>query len=276
MDKTKSATDLPAQSRSGLVRIGDTVRRPLTPASKTIHALLLHLEQVGFAHAPRFLGIDAEGREILSYINGYIGHDPVPPVYWSDLALDRAAQLLRRYHDAVADFVPPSDTKWALDIPPWVKPEIIAHNDFAPYNCVYRNNIPFALIDFDVVAPASRLWDLAYSAYRFVPLCDPQHLRAEHLKHNSSKPKHLDPPLPLDQSDRLLKFCDAYDLEDRTALLETIQSRVKAIRDYTAQAAAIPGPNAERIKGEGHLAAYERDLRFLDRSAANLQAHLLG
>jgi hypothetical protein len=58
-------------------------------------------------------------------------------------------------------------------------------------------------------------------------------------------------------------------------MLETVQWRVNAIRDYTAQAAAIPGPNAERIKEEGHLAAYDRDLRYIDRSAADLQARLL-
>ena len=40
----------------GVVRVGATVRRRLTPAGPTIHALLLHLERKGFAGSPRFRG----------------------------------------------------------------------------------------------------------------------------------------------------------------------------------------------------------------------------
>jgi len=42
-----------------VVRIGDTVRRPVGPHSPLVHALLAHLESVGFEGAPRFLGIDS-------------------------------------------------------------------------------------------------------------------------------------------------------------------------------------------------------------------------
>ena len=56
-------------TNAGLVsRVGDTVRRPWRPTSPATHALLDHLERVGFDGAPRFLGVDDRGREILSYI----------------------------------------------------------------------------------------------------------------------------------------------------------------------------------------------------------------
>jgi hypothetical protein len=42
----------------GVVRVGDTVRRPATPASTYVAALLDLLEQRGFAGAPRYLGRD--------------------------------------------------------------------------------------------------------------------------------------------------------------------------------------------------------------------------
>jgi len=79
----------------GVVCIGDTVRRPVSPASPFVHELLLHLERVGFTGAPRFLGIDERGREILSFIDGTVPPDLDPEL--SDEQLTTAAHLLRRY-----------------------------------------------------------------------------------------------------------------------------------------------------------------------------------
>ena len=60
----------------GVVRVGNTVRRPVNPQSPAIQAYLDHLEQAGFVAAPRFLGIDARGREVLTFIEGEIGGRP--------------------------------------------------------------------------------------------------------------------------------------------------------------------------------------------------------
>ena len=46
-----------------VVRVGDTVRRPPEPAG--VRALLTWYEQAGFDRAPRFLGFDDAGREVL-------------------------------------------------------------------------------------------------------------------------------------------------------------------------------------------------------------------
>lgn len=40
----------------GLVRVGDTVRRPAGPWTDAVDALLRHLHDVGFPGAPRPLG----------------------------------------------------------------------------------------------------------------------------------------------------------------------------------------------------------------------------
>jgi hypothetical protein len=61
-----------------VVRVGDTVRRPQRSRSAATHALLLHLEAVGFEGAPRFLGVDSRGREVLSYIPGATVVEPYP------------------------------------------------------------------------------------------------------------------------------------------------------------------------------------------------------
>ena len=48
------------------VRVGDTVRRPAGSSGESVRNLLLHLEAVGFDGAPRYLGTDEQGREVLS------------------------------------------------------------------------------------------------------------------------------------------------------------------------------------------------------------------
>ncbi|MDQ1617918.1 MAG: hypothetical protein QOE19_487, partial [Actinomycetota bacterium] len=58
---------------TGLVRIGDTVRRPAGSWTPAIHALLVHLHDAGFPHAPRSFGLDDEGRHVVEFIPGDAG-----------------------------------------------------------------------------------------------------------------------------------------------------------------------------------------------------------
>src|SRR5690606_41244104 len=55
-----------------VLRHGDTVLRPVAPWTPTVHALLDHLEQVGFTGSPRVVGdgYDAQGRAVVTYIVG--------------------------------------------------------------------------------------------------------------------------------------------------------------------------------------------------------------
>ena len=63
----------------GIVRIGDTVRRPLRPFSLTVQAYLAHLREAGFTGAPVPLGVDGQGREVLSFVPGEVPRNPLPP-----------------------------------------------------------------------------------------------------------------------------------------------------------------------------------------------------
>lgn len=72
----------------------------------TVHALLDHLERIGFTGSPR--AVSADGEDIVTYIPG----ESVNPHAWSDEGIFRVGCLLRDLHDATADFVPPPDAAW--------------------------------------------------------------------------------------------------------------------------------------------------------------------
>jgi hypothetical protein len=152
-----------------IVRVGDTVRRPLRPTSASTHALLQHLTRVGFDGAPRFLGIDHSGREVLSYVPGEAVTPPYPTWALTDQALDSVAHLLRAYHDAVSTF-DPAGHPWSQPVPAKFRGDIVSHNDPNLDNIVFRNHRAAALIDFDLASPGSRLWDVAAAARLWAPL----------------------------------------------------------------------------------------------------------
>lgn len=131
----------------GVVRIGDTVRRPSSPFTAT---LLRHLSSVGFTAAPRYLGRDNEGRDILTYLDGWV---PNRFQRWTDDQVAAAARLLRAFHNATRG------TRLAGNH------EVICHHDPGPNNFVFVDNLPVALIDFDLANPGDALDDVAYLAW---------------------------------------------------------------------------------------------------------------
>ncbi len=153
----------------GVVKVGDTVRRPIRGDRALQHALLTHLEKKGFSGTPRFLGIDELGREMLSFLAGDVPRDLG---YYDDSQLREAAGLLRRFHDATVDFPP----VWENDA------EVMCHNDWGPCNTVFRGNTPFGIIDFDAAAPGVRLWDFGHAAWLWLDIGNPEH-RADEQMH---------------------------------------------------------------------------------------------
>jgi hypothetical protein len=214
-------------STHAVVRVGDTVRRPLTEASGAVQALLLHLEKVGFDGAPRYLGRDREGRDILSYIDGQVPLPPYPAWSMTDHALVDLAHLLRRFHEATASFDCTGISGWASD---WADPlagRVICHNDLFPENVVFRDGRVIALIDFDMAAPGRPLWDVAIAAQEWAPLSAPD-ARRDHPRH-------------LDRIARLRRFARAYGVEpDRASeLVELIfAERQQALAHIRSEIAA--------------------------------------
>jgi hypothetical protein len=193
----------------GVVRVGGTVRRPRGPWSDSVAAYLLHLEQVGFDDAPRYLGVDAQGRDVLDFVDGDVPGQPVvEPWAGTPLALVGVARLLRRLHDASASFVVPDDALWfgedvsvelPADLPDEPPADVVSHFDVTPQNVVFNDGEPIALIDFDLTRPGARVRDVVNTATHWVQLLPP----------GDRHPAFLAGDVP----SRLSAFVDAYGLD---------------------------------------------------------------
>lgn len=143
----------------GVVRVGETVRRPPRYVTPTMRDVLQHLERAGFDAAPRWLGVDEQKRDILTWIDGdtfvergrmhpYIG-EPPDRITFGDEQLAAVFALLRRYHDTFDG-------------------ELICHGDYGPWNLVWRDRMPAAIIDFDNAYPGDPADDVGYALRMFV------------------------------------------------------------------------------------------------------------
>jgi hypothetical protein len=203
---------------SGMARRGDRLLRPMGPWSPAVHEYLRHLEAAGFDGSPRVLGIEGD-REVLTFIDGGVANDPLwepghghrlPPYARTEVALNGAARLIRRLHQAATGFRP-AMTSYRLHPYPPKAGEIISHGDLGPWNTVYRDGIPVAFIDWDAAQPIEPLTDLAEAAWTFVPLAPPEQLAEAGFD-----------PLP-DLPARVRMFVDAYGLTDRKAILPALR-----------------------------------------------------
>jgi hypothetical protein len=217
---------------SNATRAGDTVRRMTGPWTPSVHALLRHLEARGFEGAPRVLGIDERGREILTYIEGDAPTgwpDPYPAWVWAHETLESAARLLRRYHDAVADFVRPDGAAFRQPAGP-APHEIVCHNDVGPFNTVFRGERAVAMLDWDQLAPGSRAWDLAIAVWRWVP-----------VTHSPSG------EVPGTQGERIRRFCAAYGFADVAQVVDLLPARMRHGYAYVRERAEAGEPGFVKI-----------------------------
>jgi len=141
-------------SVDGVVRVGDTVRRPQTHATQLMRDVLVHLAEVGFDAAPRWLGLDERGRDVLTFLEGETFSD-TRRLTWSDGQLAAAGALLRRYHDAVAGTALAGAS------------EVVCHGDFGPWNLIWVDGVPSFVIDFDNAHAGPRVEDVGYALWKF-------------------------------------------------------------------------------------------------------------
>lgn len=241
---------------SNVYRSGNTVRRDMKPESDRIHRLLQHLEKKGFTYAPRLIGTDEKGREVLSFIEGEAGNYPLKSYMWSNDTLKEIARMLRLYHDAVSDF-PFSDEWMPIDKTPNPK-EVICHNDFAIYNIIFHGGKPAGIIDFDTAAPGPRLWDIAYTLYTCVPL-------SRHYHTESGEAVHYDPSKDAARiKERVSLFFNSYGMEDlESDFLEMAVLRLEGLCAYMKRKASEGDTAFQKMVAEGHYEHYQKDIQFI-------------
>lgn len=240
-----------------VTRVGDTVRRPRGPQSAATWALLDHLESVGFDGAPRFLGVDDGGREVLSFVPGEAAIEPYGEWVFTDEALVSVAELLRRYHAAAASF-DPAGHAWPDFVPPSFREGLISHNDPNLDNIIFSDGLAVGLIDFDLAGPGSAAWDVTCAARLWAPLRDerdvPDELRGRSLE-------------------RLRLFADAYGLarRDRDRLVDaTVLAHDRCYRVVRAAVARGHGPFGRMWRDGGRRRA-DRTRRWLATRGAQMR-----
>jgi hypothetical protein len=191
--------------------VNGRVHRVTGPWTPAVHKLLRHLERVGFDGAPRVVGFDDRGREILTWVEGEAPPHPWPDWMASDEPLAALGGLLRRYHEAVAAFVPPPGAQWRSWLGSPGGP-IIRHGDLWPANVVFRRGLPAAFIDWDFAQPGTIVDDLASAAKHWIPLVSDERAGMDGFA------------FPVDRVRRLRILCDGYGADDdvRARLLPTV------------------------------------------------------
>jgi aminoglycoside phosphotransferase (APT) family kinase protein len=231
------------RSTAGVVRIGDEVRRPVGEHSEFVHAVLRELEAAGFPGAPRFLGVDEQGRERLSYLQGWVAPD-LAHGEWTDEQLVATAERTRAFHDVLGGS------------PLAGGEETVCHNDLGPCNTVQSNGVPVAFIDWDAASPGPRALDLARSAWYWTVTSEVD-------------------VLPLDEQVRRVRLmADAYRLvPSRRSMADAILAEQQRTIANIAAALKRGDPNtdywqsalewhrAERAWFAAHQQAFKRGLR---------------
>jgi hypothetical protein len=215
-----------------VVRVGSHVLRPSSPHSGSIHAFLRALRHAGFEGASSPVGIDADGRERLVFIDGEVPVPPYPDWSQTDTALASVARLLRGLHDAARAFDPGGLT-WDNALADPAGGTLMCHNDVSPENVVFRQGIAVALLDFEFAAPGRAVYDLAHFARLCVPVED--HFDQARLGWR-----------PANRPARLRLVADAYglDRDGRRELLSAMYDAIDRVEAAIRRTVDAGDPNA--------------------------------
>jgi 8-oxo-dGTP diphosphatase len=241
---------LPGGNVGGAVRIGETVRRPTGAWTPAVHALLDHLDSRGLDCIPRVLGVDARGRDVLTYLHGTVNYTPKRRL--DDEQLASLMRWLRRFHEAVADFRPTGEVPWRFARGSLTPGRIVTHNDVGWYNLVFTGSVLTGVFDWDLAGPGLPLDDLAFAAWNDVPLLEP----------------------PPDAARRLRLMAAAYGDVDPMLILRHVRPRIRGSARRIEQGERSGDPGMVRLVATGVLDRIRRGLVELAARQPQIEAEL--
>lgn len=199
---------------AGVVRVGDTVRKPWNRSTPDVAWYLGGLAAHGVP-VPTTSGRDERGRQVLEYIPGVLAESVLP---LDGEGLRRVGAMIRDIHEASPPSGPSGPGDWEVLLPAPVGDDavLVCHNDLAPWNLVVGERWVF--IDWDGAGPSTRLWDLAYAAQSFAMVAPTEPVE--------------------DASARLADLVDGYGADDalREALPATMARRAEAMATMLREA----------------------------------------
>src|SRR5262249_19827512 len=118
----------------------------------------------------------------------------------------------------------------------------------------------WAFIDWDMAAPGSRLWDVAYALHGFVPL--------------SANPRYQRHDAAL----RMRVFADAYGLDEaeRERVIPMLARRTQAMYNFLADQAANGTQPWATLWDQGHGDAWRADTQYITQQQHTWRQALLG
>lgn len=222
---------------SGAVLVGNTVRRPTGQWTPAVHTLLGYLA-TRIPHVPRVLGMDEQGREMLSYLPGQVIDTDSQTLSLGQL--DSLVRWTRSFHDVVAGFTHPGPWRYF----PVARPTLIGHNDIAPYNACFAGDEVAGVFDWDLSGPTTALMELAFIAWNCVPLW------ADNADARNA-------------AERLTVIAAAYGAFDAKTILHAVPHRITAMLDWIPAAAAAGDAGMANLMRAGEPERSDRSLAGL-------------
>jgi hypothetical protein len=234
-----------------IFRVSDKVIRPSASWTPYIHNFLNFLIEEGVTYVPQPYGINENGEESLSYVQGEVYNYPLPEFMILDKMIISSAKLLKNYHEVSARYIDKLTNKelWMLSV---INPiEVMCHGDFAPYNVTVIGEEAIGIIDFDTLHPGPRMWDIAYAIYRWVPFTNPSN-----PDFNST----------LEEQIRKAKlFLDTYGIncEERELLSKMMADHLANLVSYMKNQAENGNIDFQKNIEEGHMDLYIKDIEYI-------------